>query len=116
MLATKNFARQRRSWTWPRLGRDCRIDLPDHPAHAEPISLQALVTPSTVIRKGWQAGTFALHGFIEFQSLAELFPYIEVANSPLVIQAPSSTEQAREKPSAVIFCAVDRKPSDLDGR
>ncbi len=46
-------------------------------AHAEPISLQALVTPATVIRKDGNVVTFALHGFIEFQSLAELFPYID---------------------------------------
>jgi hypothetical protein len=45
--------------------------------HAEPISLQALVTPSTVIVKDGQPITFALHGFIQFKSLAELFPYVE---------------------------------------
>jgi hypothetical protein len=44
---------------------------------AEPISLQALVTPSTVVMKDGQPVTFAVHGFIEFKSLAELFPYIE---------------------------------------
>ena len=44
---------------------------------AEPISLQALVTPSTVIMKDGQPVTFAVHGFIEFKSLAELFPYVE---------------------------------------
>ena len=47
------------------------------PAIAQPISLQALVTPSTVIQKDGHPVTFALHGFIEFQSLAELFPYVE---------------------------------------
>jgi len=40
-------------------------------------SLQALVTPSTVYMKDGHPVTFALHGFIEFQSLAEAFPYIE---------------------------------------
>jgi|HubBroStandDraft_1064217.scaffolds.fasta_scaffold48545_1 hypothetical protein len=45
--------------------------------NAEPISLQALVTPSTVIVKDGQPITFALHGFIQFKSLAELFPYVE---------------------------------------
>lgn len=44
---------------------------------AEPISLQVLVTPSTVIMKDQHPVTFAVHGFIEFRSLAELFPYIE---------------------------------------
>ncbi len=46
-------------------------------APAEPISLQALVTPSTVVVKDGQPVTFAVHGFIEFKSLAELFPYVE---------------------------------------
>ena len=47
------------------------------PSRAEQISLQALVTPSTTISKEGHAVTFALHGFIEFKSLAEIFPYIE---------------------------------------
>ena len=41
------------------------------------ISLRALVTPSTIIEKDGHPVTFALHGFIEFKSLSELFPYIE---------------------------------------
>ena len=44
---------------------------------AQPISLQALVTPSTVILNDGQPVRFAVHGFIEFKSLAELFPYID---------------------------------------
>src|ERR1700680_4440793 len=44
---------------------------------AEPVSLQAIVTPSTTILKDGRVVTFAVHGFIEFKSLAELFPYIE---------------------------------------
>src|SRR5712664_124298 len=47
------------------------------PLFAEAVSLQALVTPSTTIVKDGRPVTFALHGFIEFKSLAELFPYIE---------------------------------------
>jgi hypothetical protein len=47
------------------------------PLCAEGVSLQALVTPSTTIVKDGRLVTFALHGFIEFKSLAELFPYIE---------------------------------------
>jgi hypothetical protein len=47
------------------------------PLHAQQIPLQALVTPSTIIMKDGQAVTFAVHGFIEFKSLAELFPYID---------------------------------------
>jgi hypothetical protein len=43
----------------------------------EPLSLQKLLTPSAVIEKNGHVVTFAIHGFIEFKSLAELFPYIE---------------------------------------
>jgi hypothetical protein len=44
---------------------------------ADQVPLQALVTPSTVIVKDGHPVTFAIHGFSEFKSLAELFPYIE---------------------------------------
>ena len=47
------------------------------PLKAEPLGLQALVTPSTTISKDGHPVRFAVHGFIEFKSLAELFPYIE---------------------------------------
>ena len=42
-----------------------------------PITIQQLVTPSTVIVKEGKPATFAIHGFIEFKSLKEVFPYIE---------------------------------------
>lgn len=44
---------------------------------AQEISIQSLVTPSTIITKNGRPVKFALHGFIEFQSLSELFPYID---------------------------------------
>jgi hypothetical protein len=44
---------------------------------AEDLSLQALVTPSTILMKDGHPVTFAIHGFIEFKSLAEVFPYID---------------------------------------
>jgi len=44
---------------------------------AQTLSLQALVTPSTIILKNGHPVTFAVHGFIEFKSLAELFTYID---------------------------------------
>jgi hypothetical protein len=47
------------------------------PSPAQSISLPALVTPSTTILKEGRPVLFAVHGFIEFKSLAELFPYIE---------------------------------------
>jgi len=45
--------------------------------HAQQISLNAIVTPSTVIVKNGRPVMFALHEFIEFKSLSELFPYID---------------------------------------
>ena len=47
------------------------------PLRAQQVSLQALVTPSTTIVKDGRPVSFALHGFIEFKTLAEMFPYIE---------------------------------------
>ena len=44
---------------------------------AQELSLQAVVTPSTVIEKDAKPVTFAIHGFLEFKSLGEVFPYIE---------------------------------------
>src|ERR1700719_4591745 len=44
---------------------------------AQELSLQNLVTPSTVISKDGHPVTFAIHAFIEFNSLKEAFPYIE---------------------------------------
>jgi hypothetical protein len=44
---------------------------------AEQIPLSALVTPSTLITKDGRPLIFALHGFIEFKTLSELFPYID---------------------------------------
>lgn len=44
---------------------------------AQELSLQTLVTPSTVITKDGHPVTFAIHAFIEFNSLKDAFPYIE---------------------------------------
>ncbi len=44
---------------------------------AQNLTLEAIVTPSTVITKDGQPVKFAIHAFIEFNSLAEAFPYIE---------------------------------------
>jgi len=46
-------------------------------ANAESIPLETVVTPSSVIVKDGKPVTFAIHGFIEFRSLTEVFPYIE---------------------------------------
>jgi len=63
---------------------------------AEPISLQALVTPSTTLVKDGQPLTFAVHGFIEFHSLAELFPYIESQKQRWSVPGGLDEEQRRQ--------------------
>lgn len=47
------------------------------PVLAQDVTLQALVTPSSVLRKDGQPVRFALHGFIEFNTVEELFSYID---------------------------------------
>jgi len=44
---------------------------------AQELSLQKLVTPSTAIFKDGRPVTFAIHAFVEFNSLKDAFPYIE---------------------------------------
>ena len=63
---------------------------------AQQVSLQALVSPSTVIEKDGRPVTFALHGFIEFRSLSELFPYVEAQAQRWTSDA-SFTGPAREQ-------------------
>ncbi|HZC22420.1 MAG TPA: hypothetical protein VE866_03710 [Candidatus Binatia bacterium] len=64
-------------------------------ARAEQLSLQTLVTPSTVLRsKDGQLITFALHGFIEFKSLNEMFSYIDSQNQRWKSN-PGVTEEER---------------------
>src|SRR5215469_3215457 len=70
---TMKFARR----FHPALAALLFIALNSTPLAAQPISLQSLVTPSTVIIKDGHPVTFALHAFIEFQSLAQLFLYID---------------------------------------
>ena len=44
---------------------------------AEPVPLKDVVTPSSVLMKDGKPVMFAIHGFVEFRSLAEAFAYIE---------------------------------------
>jgi hypothetical protein len=47
------------------------------PLGAQQLSLEQVVTPSTIVVKDGRPVRFAIHGFVEFNSLAEVFPYIE---------------------------------------
>src|SRR5690348_14925254 len=72
----KNVARAVcRGFCWVTLIGTCI--LAGFPIRAQEVSLRDLVTPSTVIVKNAEPVKFAIHGFIEFKSLAEIFPYIE---------------------------------------
>lgn len=66
------------------------------PLAAQQIPLRVLVTPSTVIIKDGHPVTFAVHGFIEFKSLADLFPYIESQGKRWQLSSPQSQALARD--------------------
>jgi len=55
----------------------CLILLTADGLTAQSLSLQQVVTPSTVIVKDGHPVLFAIHGYIEFKSLSEAFAYIE---------------------------------------
>src|SRR5882724_5374677 len=85
------------------------------PLHADEGSLQALVTPSTVILKDGQPVTFAVHGFIEFKSLSELFPYIDSQTqrwkgNTAVDAAQLRTELLRRGIESRVISMVDERP------
>ena len=65
-------------------------------ARAEQLSLQSLVTPSTVLLlKDGHPITFALHGFLEFKSLNEMFSYIDSQNQRWKSNAGINEEQCQ---------------------
>ena len=47
-------------------------------SNVEPIPLKDVVTPSSVLMKDGKPVMFAIHGFIEFRSLADAFAYIDL--------------------------------------
>jgi hypothetical protein len=73
----KDFSRTLRRAFWVVLVVAFLVFAATIPVKGQELSLQAVVTPSTVILKDGKTVTFAIHGFIEFRSLAEVFPYIE---------------------------------------
>src|SRR5215470_17163741 len=76
------------------------------PLAAQQIPLQTLVTPSSVITKDARPLTFALHGFIEFQSLAEAFPYIDAQTR----RWPSLPDQQRRDLAAdLLHSAIESR-------
>ncbi len=64
--------------------------------HAQSLSLQTVVTPSTIIERNGQPVTFALHGFIEFRSLGELLLYVD-SEAQRWKSDPGFDERARQQ-------------------
>jgi hypothetical protein len=73
----KNVSRVIRCFPGRMISIGCLILAAASSLAAQEISLQAVVTPSTVIVMKGEPVKFAIHGFIEFKSLGEVFPYIE---------------------------------------
>ena len=86
-----------------------------HPLCAQQIPLQALVTPSTVITKDGKPVSFALHGFIEFQSLAEMFAYIQTQTRrwpelETTKRQSLATELLRRGVESRVISMIDERP------
>jgi len=81
---------------------------------AEAVSLQALVTPSTTIVKNGRPVTFALHGFIEFKSLAELFPYVESQTGRWNVPGGLDEEQRRQLAGELLRRGIESRVISME--
>src|SRR5713101_76368 len=81
---------------------------------AEAVSLQALVTPSTTIVKDGRPVTFALHGFIEFKSLAELFQYIESQTQRWNVPGGLDDEQRRRLAGELLRRGIESRVVSME--
>jgi hypothetical protein len=85
-------------------------------SHAQQIPLQVLVNPSSVITKDGKPLTFAVHGFIEFKSLAEMFPYIDTQTGRWKLDPSRRDELARnllrEGIESRIVSMIDERPME----
>ena len=84
------------------------------PLSAESVSLQALVTPSTTIVKAGRPVAFAVHGFIEFRSLAELFPYIELQTQRWNVQDGFDEEQRRQLAGELLRRGIESRVISME--
>lgn len=78
------------------------------------IPLQALVTPSTVIVKNGHPVTFAVHGFIEFKSLAELFPYIDLQTRRWDVPGGLNPEQRRHLAAELLRRGIESRVVSME--
>ena len=84
------------------------------PLCAEGVSLQTLVTPSTTIVKDGRPVTFALHGFIEFNSLAELFRYIESQTQRWNVPGGLDDEQRRRLAGELMRRGIESRVNSME--
>jgi hypothetical protein len=81
---------------------------------AQAVSLQALVTPSTTVVKDGQPVRFALHGFIEFKSLAELFPYIESQARRWDVRNGLNEEERRQLAAELVRRGIESRVISME--
>jgi hypothetical protein len=87
-------------------------------SYSQSLSLQQLVTPSTILRKDGQVVRFAVHGFVEFDSLAGLFTYVESqaqrwpgsADLDVAARRSLSRELLRRGVESRVISMVDERP------
>lgn len=78
----------------------------------QPLSLNSVVTPSAVLEKNGKVVTFAIHGFIEFKSLAEVFPYIESQKQRW--KGKTSEQESQHLASALLREAVESRVVSME--
>jgi hypothetical protein len=78
----------------------------------QPIPLRVVVTPSTVLQKDGNPLMFAIHGYIEFKSLAETFPYIESQRKRW--QGKISDEELQKLMSGLLREAVESRVVSME--
>lgn len=115
---TEEFVDERslriRAVGWLMLGAAFTVLSVNPPLHAEAVSLQALVTPSRVIVKDGQPVKFALHGFIEFKSLAELFPYVESQTQRWNVRGGLDEEQRRQLAGELLRRGIESRVISME--
>lgn len=60
---------------------------------AQPLTLQQVVTPSSVISRDQKPVTFALYGLVEFNSLKESFAYVDIQAGRWKFAAPAERQK-----------------------
>ena len=72
-----------------------------------PLPLKTVVTPSSVIEKDGKPVTFAIHGYVEFESLSQAFAYIEAQEQRW--KGKISKEESRQLALGLLREAVESR-------